>query len=67
MNKMVPTDLLKLITLFEQYQATDKAAGILKKIATTQRYLVCTKARDTLFALLAARKAKAQELAAKAA
>ncbi len=33
LNKMVPTDLLKMITFFEQCQATDKATGILEKIA----------------------------------
>jgi hypothetical protein len=33
LNKTVPTDLLKLIAFFEQCQATDKAAGILEKIA----------------------------------
>ncbi len=37
LNKMVPTDPLKLITLFEQYQATDKAAGIFKKIAKDKK------------------------------
>jgi hypothetical protein len=31
MNKTVPTDLLKMIDFFEQCQATNKAAGILKK------------------------------------
>jgi hypothetical protein len=33
LNKMVPTDLLKMITFFEQCQMTDKVAGDLKKIA----------------------------------
>jgi hypothetical protein len=33
LNKMVPTDPLKLIAFFEQCQATNKAAGILEKIA----------------------------------
>jgi hypothetical protein len=33
LNKTVPTDPLKLITFFKQCQATNKAAGILKKIA----------------------------------
>jgi hypothetical protein len=33
LNKMVPTDPLKMITFFKQCQATDKAAGILEKIA----------------------------------
>ena len=32
LNKTVPTDPLKMIAFFEQCQATDKAAGILKKI-----------------------------------
>jgi hypothetical protein len=33
LNKMVPTDLLKMIAFFEQCQATNKAAGFLMKIA----------------------------------
>jgi hypothetical protein len=33
LNKMVPTDPLKMIAFFEQCQATNKAAGILEKIA----------------------------------
>ncbi len=33
LNKPVPTDPLKMITFFEQCQVTDKAAGILEKIA----------------------------------
>ncbi len=33
LNKTVPTDLLKMIAFFEQCQATNKAAGVLKKIA----------------------------------
>ncbi len=33
LNKMVPTNRLKLIAFFEQCQATDKAAGVLEKIA----------------------------------
>jgi hypothetical protein len=33
LNKMVPTDPLRMIAFFEQCQATDKAAGVLKKIA----------------------------------
>jgi hypothetical protein len=37
LNKMVPTDLLKLIAFFEQCQATNKAAGILKKIAKDKK------------------------------
>jgi hypothetical protein len=32
LNKTMPTDPLKMIAFFEQCQATDKAAGILKKI-----------------------------------
>jgi hypothetical protein len=37
LNKMVPTDPLKLITFFKQCQATNKAAGILKKIAKDKK------------------------------
>ena len=33
LNKRVPTDPLKMIPFFEQCQATNKAAGILEKIA----------------------------------
>jgi hypothetical protein len=33
LNKTVPTDPLKMITFFEQCQETNKAAGVLKKIA----------------------------------
>jgi hypothetical protein len=33
LNKMVPTDLLKMIAFFEQCQATNKAADVLEKIA----------------------------------
>jgi hypothetical protein len=33
LNKAVPTDPLKMIAFFEQCQATNKAAGILEKIA----------------------------------
>jgi hypothetical protein len=33
LNKMVPTDPLKMIAFFEQCQPTDKAAGVLEKIA----------------------------------
>jgi hypothetical protein len=33
LNKTVPTDPLKMIAFFEQCQATNKAAGILEKIA----------------------------------
>jgi hypothetical protein len=37
LNKMVPTDPLKLIAFFEQCQATDKMTGILKKIAKDKK------------------------------
>ncbi len=37
LNKMVPTDPLKLIVFFEQCQATDKAAGVLEKIAKDKK------------------------------
>ncbi len=37
LNKMVPTDLLQLIAFFEQCQVTDKAAGILEKIAKDKK------------------------------
>ena len=33
LNKIVPTDPLKMIAFFEQCQTTNKAAGILEKIA----------------------------------
>jgi hypothetical protein len=33
LNKTVPTDPFKMITFFEQCQATDKVAGIFEKIA----------------------------------
>ena len=33
LNKMAPTDPLKMIAFFEQCQATDKVAGVLEKIA----------------------------------
>jgi hypothetical protein len=33
LNKMVPTDPLKMIAFFKQCQATNKVAGILEKIA----------------------------------
>ncbi len=36
LNKMVPTDPLKLIAFFEQSQ-TNKAAGVLKKIAKDKK------------------------------
>jgi hypothetical protein len=32
LNKMVPTDLIKLITFFKQCQATNKSSDVLKKI-----------------------------------
>jgi hypothetical protein len=37
LNKTVPTNLLKLIAFFEQCQATNKVAGILEKIASSQK------------------------------
>ncbi len=37
LNKMVPVNLLRVIAFFEQCQATDKAAGILKKIAKDKK------------------------------
>jgi hypothetical protein len=37
LNKMVPADPLRMIAFFEQCQATDKAAGILKKIARDKK------------------------------
>jgi hypothetical protein len=37
LNKMVPTDPIKLIAFFEQCQATDKSSGILKKIAKDKK------------------------------
>jgi hypothetical protein len=37
LNKMVPTHLLKVVTFFEQCQATNKAAGILEKIAKDKK------------------------------
>jgi hypothetical protein len=33
LNKMVPADLLKMITFFEKCHATNKGAGVLEKIA----------------------------------
>jgi hypothetical protein len=39
LNKMVPTNPLKMIAFFEQCQATDKAAGILKKIAKDKKQM----------------------------
>jgi hypothetical protein len=37
LNKMVPTDQLKLILFFEQCQATNKVAGILNKITKDKK------------------------------
>jgi hypothetical protein len=37
LNKTVPTDPLKMIAFFKQCQATDKAAGVLEKIAKDKR------------------------------
>jgi hypothetical protein len=37
LNKMVPTDPLKLIAFFEHCQATNKAAGVLEKIAKDKK------------------------------
>jgi hypothetical protein len=37
LNKMVPTDPLKMIAFFEQCQATDRAAGVLEKIAKNKQ------------------------------
>jgi hypothetical protein len=37
LNKTVPTDTLKCIVFFKQCQATNKAAGILKKIAKDKK------------------------------
>jgi hypothetical protein len=39
LNKMMPTNLLKMIAFFEQYQATNKVAGVLKKIAKDKKQL----------------------------
>jgi hypothetical protein len=36
-NKMVPTDLLKLIAFFKQCQAADKMAGILENISKNKK------------------------------
>ncbi len=33
LNKMVPSDLLRMIAFFEQCQVTDKLVGVLDKIA----------------------------------
>ena len=37
LNKMVPTDPLKMIAFFKQCQATNKAAGVLDKIAKDKK------------------------------
>jgi hypothetical protein len=37
LNKTVPANLLRMIAFFEQCQATDKAAGILEKIAKDKK------------------------------
>jgi hypothetical protein len=37
LNKMVPANPLRIIAFFEQCQATDKAAGILEKIARDKK------------------------------
>jgi hypothetical protein len=37
LNKTVPTDPLKMIAFFEQCQATNKTAGVLKKIAKNKQ------------------------------
>ncbi len=37
LNKTVPADPLRMIAFFEQYQATDKAAGVLDKIAKDKK------------------------------
>jgi hypothetical protein len=39
LNKTMPTEPLKLIAFFEQWQATNKAAGILEKIAKDKKQL----------------------------
>jgi hypothetical protein len=44
-----------------------RAHGILKKVPTTNRYLVCVKARATILAVLAARNANPDELTKRAA
>jgi hypothetical protein len=44
-----------------------RAHGILKKIPKTQRYQLCTNARDAILALLAARQANPEKLTANAA
>jgi hypothetical protein len=37
LNKMVPSDPLRMIVFFKQCQGTDKAAGILDKIAKDKK------------------------------
>jgi hypothetical protein len=37
LNKTVPTNPLKMITFFEQCQATDEAAGVLKRNAKDKK------------------------------
>jgi hypothetical protein len=37
LNKTVPANLLRMIAFFEQCQATNKVAGILKKIAKDKK------------------------------
>jgi hypothetical protein len=37
LNKMVSTEPLKLIAIFEQCQATNKSSGILEKIANNKK------------------------------
>jgi hypothetical protein len=37
LNKMVPANLLRMIAFFEQFQAINKAAGILDKIAKDKK------------------------------
>jgi hypothetical protein len=39
LNKMVPANLLRMIAFFEQCQASNKAAGILEKIAKDKKQL----------------------------
>jgi hypothetical protein len=57
LNKTVPTDPLKMIAFFEQCQATNKVAGILKKIAKDKKqpkekksaYLPATHSRELCY------------------
>jgi hypothetical protein len=39
LNKTVPTNPLRMVAFFEQCQATDKAAGVLEKIAKDKKQL----------------------------